>query len=59
MSRRTPILAIILAPVALYLAVLFWDDALVPLYRAVWRNDTVLKWRLGSEMGTDLFGSQV
>ena len=48
MLRRTPILAIILAPIILYLLVLLWDDALVPVYRAVWRNDTVLKWRLGS-----------
>jgi len=52
MPRRTPILAIILAPVTLYLLVLLWDDALVPLYRTVrtvWSSDTVLKWRLGSD----------
>jgi HEAT repeat protein len=49
MPRRTPILAIILAPVALYLLVLLWEDALVPLYRTVWYSDTVLKWRLDSD----------
>jgi HEAT repeat protein len=46
MPRRTPILAIILAPVALYLLVQLWTHALVPLYRATWYSDTVLKWRL-------------
>jgi HEAT repeat protein len=49
MSRRTPILAIILAPVALYLLMQLWTHALVPLYRDVWYSDTVLKWRLASD----------
>jgi HEAT repeat protein len=49
MPRRTPILAIILAPVALYLLVQLWGHALVPLYRTVWYSDTVLKWRLASD----------
>ncbi len=49
MPRRTPILAIILAPVALYLLVLLWNHALVPLYRSVWYGDTMLRWRLDSE----------
>ena len=49
MSRRTPILAIILAPVALYLLMQLWTHALVPLYRGVWYSDTVLKWRLTSD----------
>ena len=49
MSRRTPILAIILAPVALYLLMQLWAHALVPLYRDVWYGDTVLKWRLASD----------
>ena len=49
MPRRTPILAIILAPVALYFLVLLWNQALVPLYRSVWYGDTVLRWRLNSE----------
>ncbi len=48
-SRRTPILAIILAPVALYLLMQLWTYALVPLYRGVWYSDTVLKWRLASD----------
>ena len=49
MLRRTPMLAIILAPVALYLLVLLWTEALVPLYRYVWYSDTVLQRRLNSE----------
>ncbi len=49
MLRRTPLLAIILAPVALYLLVLLWTYAVVPLYRGVWYSDTVLKWRLASD----------
>jgi HEAT repeat protein len=49
MPRRTPLLAIILAPVALYLLVLLWTHAVVPLYRGVWYSDTVLKWRLASD----------
>lgn len=49
MSRRTPILAIILAPVALYLLLQLWTQALVPLYRDVWYSDTVLKWRLARD----------
>lgn len=48
-SRRTPILAIILAPVALYLLMQLFSHALVPLYRGVWHSDTVLKWRLASD----------
>jgi len=48
MSRRTPILAIILAPVALYFLVGLWNHALVPLYWSVWYSDTVLQWRLAS-----------
>ena len=49
MSRRTPILAIILAPVALYLLMQLFTHALVPLYQGVWYSDTVLKWRLASD----------
>lgn len=48
-SRRTPFLAIILAPVALYFLVQLWTHALVPLYRGVWYSDTVLRWRLASD----------
>ncbi|MDH3512338.1 MAG: hypothetical protein OER85_15915 [Gammaproteobacteria bacterium] len=48
-SRRTPVLAIILAPVALYLLMQLWTYALVPLYRGVWYSDTVLQWRLASD----------
>lgn len=49
MSRRTPISAILLAPVALFLLVLLWNEAFVPLYRSVWYSNTVLQWRLDSE----------
>ena len=48
MPRRTPILAFLLAPVALVLLMLLWRHALVPLYRTVWYSDTVLQWRLDS-----------
>ena len=48
MPRRTPILAIFLAPVVLYLLVQLWGHGVVPLYRAVWYSEIVLKWRLGS-----------
>ena len=47
-SHRTPVLAIVLAPVALYLLIQLWTHALVPLYRGVWYSDTVLKLRLAS-----------
>jgi len=49
MPRRTPIWTIILAPVALYLLVLLWNKALVPLYQAARYSDTVMQWRLGSD----------
>lgn len=48
MQRRTPILAILLAPVALYGLVLLWQFALLPLHVLTWHSDTVLRWRLGS-----------
>ena len=48
-TRRTPILAIILAPVALYILMQLWTHALVPLYQGVWHSDTALKWRLASD----------
>lgn len=47
--RRTPLLAIILAPVALYLLVLLWEQAFVPLWRSVWYSDTVLQWRVDGD----------
>lgn len=49
MPRLTPILAIVLASVALYFLAPLWADTLVPLYRSVWYSDLVLKWRLGSD----------
>ena len=49
MPRRTPILAILLAPVVLYLLVQIWGHALVPLYRSIWYSDTVLQLRLDSD----------
>jgi len=47
--RRTPILAILLAPIAVLLLLQLWSRALVPLYRTVWYSDTVMEWRLGSD----------
>lgn len=47
--RRTPILAIVLAPIVLLLIMQLWSRALVPLYRTVWYSDTIMQWRLGSE----------
>jgi len=49
MTRRTPILAIMLAPVALYLLMQLWTHALVPLYQGVWHSAAVLQWRLASD----------
>ncbi len=49
MSRRTPVMAFILAPVALYLLMQLWTHALVPLYRSVRYSDTLLEWRLASD----------
>lgn len=46
MSRRTPVLALLLAPVALYALLLLWKWALVPLYHSVWYGETVVQWRL-------------
>ena len=41
--RRTPLLALILAPVALWALVLAWEHVLVPLYVSVWRGDVVTR----------------
>lgn len=49
MQRRTPLIAIILAPIALFLLVLLWNNALVPLYQIVWYGETMSTWRLGSD----------
>ena len=49
MPRRTPIAAILLAPVALYLFMHLWKDLIVPLSRTVWRSNIVTDWRLGSD----------
>ncbi|MFW2404875.1 MAG: HEAT repeat domain-containing protein [Gammaproteobacteria bacterium] len=46
---RTPLRALLLAPVVLLVLVVLWSRAIVPLYRYVWYSDTVLQWRLGSE----------
>ncbi len=48
MQRRTPILAIVLAPIALYGLLVLWEQVLVPLSASVWGSHTVLRWRLGS-----------
>jgi len=47
--RRTPILAILLAPLALYLLAQLWVGVVVPLARTAWHSDTVLRWRLDSD----------
>ena len=47
--RRTPIIAIILAPVILYLLVSLWNKGLVPLARSIWFSETVSQWRLDSD----------
>ena len=49
MRRRTPIVAILLAPIALYGLVILWEQALVPIYRSIWYGDTVLQARLASD----------
>ena len=49
MRRRTPIIAILLAPIALYGLVILWEQALVPIYRSIWYGDTVLQARLASD----------
>jgi len=46
MPRRTPIIAIILAPLVLYLLAFLWKQAIVPLYLAARYSDTVMEWRL-------------
>lgn len=48
MRRRTPIIAIVLAPVVLYGLVIVWEQALASLYRSIWYGDTVLRFRLAS-----------
>jgi len=48
MARRTPIVAIVLAPLVLYLIAALWNKALVPLYVAVRYSDTFSEWRLQS-----------
>jgi hypothetical protein len=45
---RTPLLALILAPFALWALVLAWEHALVPLVASVWRSDVVVRARLAS-----------
>lgn len=49
MPRRTPLVAIILAPVVLYFVAVLWKTAIVPIYRAVRYSDTVAGWRLDRE----------
>ena len=49
MPRRTPLVAILLAPVVLVLLMLLWRQTLVPLYRTVRYSDTVLQWCLNRD----------
>jgi hypothetical protein len=46
---RTPLLALILAPFALWALVLAWEHALLPLFVSVWRSDVVVRARLASD----------
>ena len=39
-------MAIILAPLVLFLLTFLWKQAIVPLYLAVRYSDTVMQWRL-------------
>jgi len=48
MTRRTPLLALLLAPVVLFALLLLWQFALGPLYRSVWYGATAVQWRLDS-----------
>jgi HEAT repeat protein len=50
MSCGTPLVAIVLAPVALLLLILSWDMALVPLYRFVRFSQIAIEWRLDNEI---------
>lgn len=49
MRRRTPLLALILAPFALWAVVLVWDLVLLPLYESMWHSDFAVRARLGSD----------
>jgi len=49
MNRRTPLLAVVLAPLAIWVLVFLWKAALLPLYVSLWHGDTVLKMRLAHE----------
>ena len=48
MRRHTPIVAIVLAPVALYALAILWQHALIPVYRSIWHADNTLQIRLAS-----------
>ncbi len=48
MKRTTPIMAIVLAPIALIALAALWESAIVPLYVWAWHGNTALQWRLGS-----------
>jgi hypothetical protein len=48
MRRRTPLLALILAPLGLWGLVLAWEHALLPLYVSLWHSDFAVRARLGS-----------
>ena len=49
MTRRTPLLAILLAPFALWGLLLLWDMVLRPLTVSIWRGETALELRLASD----------
>lgn len=49
MRRRTPILAILLAPVVLLALATFWRTVVAPMSASLWRSSTVLQMRLRSD----------
>lgn len=46
MPRRTPWIALILAPVALWTVVMAWNHVLLPLSVTLWRSETAVRARL-------------
>ncbi len=49
MRRRTPVLAILLAPLVIYFLLMFWNIAVPPLFRSITSNAAVLAFQLGSD----------
>jgi len=43
MPRRTPRIALILAPIALWAVVMAWNRVLLPLSAKLWRSETAVR----------------